>query len=886
MKILLLDGNSLAYRAFFALPTDMATATGQVTNSVYGFSTMLINLMKEQRPDGVAVVFDRKEKTFRHEVAPEYKAQREAQPDILYQQIDLIKELLDALGIVRLELAGYEGDDILATLVDQAVQFHNEIVVVTGDRDSYQLVQDPYVKVLYNKRGVSDYALYDEAGIRERTGVTPALYPLYAALRGDPSDNLDGVPGVGEKTAAKLINKYVSLEAVFDAADEQTPKLAESLRMSRERVMRNAQLMWLRRDVPVEVDVTNLVPRPDLVRVRSIFNELEFKTMFPRANEVFGRFALAPVDEHNETAKSSIAVSIRRFKSREEFTAFCDGLPLVSRRTVLAAWSGAEKSPDLVGLAVVEDAHNGTVAWVDVRHLRPEDLLRLAPLATHDAKALQRWSLAHTGQSFSVVFDTAIAAYLLDPQDGRREVAAVISQYGGTALMNADSTPDGQLSFSDTDNMEEGVCAEALALDVVTTHLAEALESQGATSLFNEIELPLIPVLARMEHVGIGVDRLKLEHIVDHLNGEVALLTTQLHALAGHDFNLNSPNQLRKILFEDRKLSPGKKTKTGYSTDAATLEKIRDQWPEFIGPLLRYRELEKLRSTYGVGLLEAIGPDERIHATFNQMVARTGRLSSDAPNLHNIPVRSDEGRVFREVFVPSTGCALLVADYNQIELRCIAHLANDPGLIAAFTKGEDIHTSTAARVFAVEPSSVTHQMRSQAKMVSYGLAYGMEAYGLSQRLGIAVDEASVILDSYFAAFPNVRQYMDDAVEEARKRGFTETLFGRRRPIPELNSSNFRIRQVGERQAMNAAIQGLAADIFKVALVRLQDRLDEERLTSRIILQVHDEIIVEAPADEHDQVERIVLDTMRGATELRVPLEVNLAWGSSWAAAKN
>jgi DNA polymerase-1 len=691
---------------------------------------------------------------------------------------------------------------------------------------------------------------------------------------------------VGEKTAAKLINKYASLEAVFDAADEQTPKLAESLRMSRERVMRNAQLMWLRRDVPVEVDVTNLVPRPDLVRVRSIFNELEFKTMFPRANEVFGRFALAPVDEHNETAKSSIAVSIRRFKSREEFTAFCDGLPLVSRRTVLAAWSGAEKSPDLVGLAVVEDAHNGTVAWVDVRHLRPEDLLRLAPLATHDAKALQRWSLAHTGQSFSVVFDTAIAAYLLDPQDGRREVAAVISQYGGTALMNADSTPDGQLSFSDTDNMEEGVCAEALALDVVTTHLAEALESQGATSLFNEIELPLIPVLARMEHVGIGVDRLKLEHIVDHLNGEVALLTTQLHALAGHDFNLNSPNQLRKILFEDRKLSPGKKTKTGYSTDAATLEKIRDQWPEFIGPLLRYRELEKLRSTYGVGLLEAIGPDERIHATFNQMVARTGRLSSDAPNLHNIPVRSDEGRVFREVFVPSTGCALLVADYNQIELRCIAHLANDPGLIAAFTKGEDIHTSTAARVFAVEPSSVTHQMRSQAKMVSYGLAYGMEAYGLSQRLGIAVDEASVILDSYFAAFPNVRQYMDDAVEEARKRGFTETLFGRRRPIPELNSSNFRIRQVGERQAMNAAIQGLAADIFKVALVRLQDRLDEERLTSRIILQVHDEIIVEAPADEHDQVERIVLDTMRGATELRVPLEVNLAWGSSWAAAKN
>jgi DNA polymerase-1 len=367
---------------------------------------------------------------------------------------------------------------------------------------------------------------------------------------------------------------------------------------------------------------------------------------------------------------------------------------------------------------------------------------------------------------------------------------------------------------------------------------------------------------------------------------EVAKLTEELHALAGREFNLNSPTQLRTILFEERKLSPGKKTKTGYSTDAATLEKIRDQWPEFIDPLLRYRELEKLRSTYGVGLLEAISADGRIHATFNQMVARTGRLSSDAPNLHNIPVRSEEGRVFREAFVPAPGCEMLVADYNQIELRCIAHLADDPGLIGAFTKGEDIHTSTAARVFGVDAKDVTHEMRSQAKMVSYGLAYGMEAYGLSQRLGIAVDEASSILESYFAAFPNVRRYMDGAVEEARSRGYTETLFGRRRPIPELNSSNFRIRQVGERQAMNAAIQGLAADIFKVALVRVQQRIDEAGLTSRIILQVHDEIIVESPLDEHEQAESIVVETMKGAADLRVPLEVNFAWGSSWAAAKS
>ncbi|MHB1089714.1 MAG: DNA polymerase, partial [Ilumatobacteraceae bacterium] len=409
--------------------------------------------------------------------------------------------------------------------------------------------------------------------------------------------------------------------------------------------------------------------------------------------------------------------------------------------------------------------------------------------------------------------------------------------------------------------------------------------SQGVEKLYREVELPLVRVLARMEHVGVGADLEQLRAINIHLKNEVKRLTAELYQIAGTSFNLNSPKQLSEILYTGKGLTPPRKTKTGYSTDATTLETLRAQWPEFIEPLLRYREFEKLRSTYGEGLIQAVSSDGRIHATFNQTVARTGRLSSDQPNLHNIPVRSEEGRVFRKAFVPSAGHVLLVADYNQIELRCIAHLANDPGLIDAFINGVDIHTATAASVFGVQPNDVTYEQRSQAKMVSYGLAYGMEAYGLSQRLGIGVTEASAILDAYFLAFPNVKKYMDATVAEARKRGYTETMFGRRRPIPELQSANFRIRQSGERQAMNAGIQGLAADIFKIALVRIDRELEAAQLSSRLILQVHDEVLVETLINEKSAVEKLVLDAMKSAATLVVPLEVNAAWGDSWASAK-
>ena len=890
-----LDGNSLAYRAFFALPEDMANASGQSTNAVFGFLTMLLNLAREHKPDGIVVVFDRPEPTFRHEAIPEYKAQRDKAPESLRQQMGIIRELLDVLGITWLEMAGFEGDDIIATMAAAAERDRFDLLIVTGDRDSYQLVSDPHVRVLYNKRGVSEYAIYDEAGVKEKTGVTPAQYPDYAALRGDPSDNLDGVPGVGEKTAAKLINQYGSIDGVIAAAAEQTPKLAANLAEHGERVKRNAGMMVLRRDVPVEPDYPNLSPWPDLQAARRLFEFLEFRTMPKRLQDVVterGWRTRGDADSPASASTDGVGAGFPELQMEEpapgDVAQVVSGLP---EAVLAAAWEGDAGRSALVGVAVVLDAAAGRVAWVPASAVTTGPVgVALAghgAVVVHDAKPLMRSLLPHGIDLRGLVLDTQIAAYLVDPARGGFSLADVSRDHLGVV-------PEG--STESSDQLDFGGAGESVALScassaLVTAHLAPLMRDRLAaidnTALYEDIENPLVRVLARMEHLGIEVDTDALGAVRDRLQEEATRLTEGLYGVVGRRFNLNSPAQLREILFEERGLTPGKKTKTGFSTDAATLERLRDEWPEFIEPLLRYREVEKLRSTYGEGLLAEVDPrDSRIHATFNQTVARTGRLSSDRPNLHNIPVRSDEGRVFRTAFVARDGCELMVADYNQIELRCIAHLAADPGLISAFNAGEDIHRATAARVFGVDPAKVSADQRAKAKMVSYGLAYGMEAYGLSQRLAIPVPEAAAILDSYFAAFPNVRAYMDDAVHEARQRQYTETLFKRRRPIPELLSDNFRIRQAGERQAMNAAIQGLAADIFKIALVRIDRRLESEGLSARLVLQVHDEVLVESPVAEHDAVNEAVLAEMRGAAELSVPLEVNAAWGRTWADAKS
>ncbi|HYI63186.1 MAG TPA: DNA polymerase I [Acidimicrobiales bacterium] len=902
MALMLIDGNSLIYRAFFALPPDLTTVSGQVTNAVFGFTSMLVNLLRDHRPDGIVVAFDRPEPTFRHEMVPSYKAGRSEAPDILRQQFPLVRQVIDTLELPTLEQAGVEADDIIATLATRARDAGRDVLIVTGDRDAYQLVEDPHVKVLYNRRGVSDYVLYDEAGIEERTGVRPELYVLYAALRGDPSDNLPGVPGVGEKRAAGLINAHPDLDELFAHVGDQTPKLRENLAAHEAQVRSNAEMIVLRRDVQLDVELDDLVMGdPDTDEVKRLFEFLEFRSLWDRLVEALGS------DLGSLGSESTVLEAhVEEVDGEEAAVGRLAELAAVGDRPLAAAAAFAAAptwSSDPVGLALVVDAEAHEVLWLPAPLLRAErvraalaDTLSTRPVAGHDAKPLLRW-LARTDPAqrlatevTHLALDTALAAYLLDPAEGRYDLDPLLARYAHASLArDDDEVPDGQLAFGheevDLDaQAARAACRTALGVAHLVEPLMEVLDAQRLRMLHDGIEAPMVGVLADMEIVGVGVDRDGLTAISARMRAEVERLQEAIWADAGMEFKVNSTPQLREVLFDKLGLAPQRKTKTGYSTAAQSLEKLRGQHP-IIDNLLAYREVEKLRSTYGEGLLAEIGPDGRIHATFNQTVARTGRLSSDAPNLHNIPVRSEQGRAFRTVFVPAPGCQLLVADYNQIELRCIAHLADDPGLIAAFTGGEDIHTSTAARIFSVDPDAVTSTQRAKAKMVSYGLAYGMEAYGLSQRLSISVEEARAFLNAYFEAFPAVKDYMDRTVAEARGRGYTETLFGRRRPIPELLSGNRGIRMAGERQAMNAGIQGLAADIFKVALVRLDAALAAREAESRLILQVHDEVILEVPPEEQDDIGPLTTEVMRTAADLRVPLEVNLAFGASWAEAK-
>ncbi|MEY2469912.1 MAG: polymerase, partial [Actinomycetota bacterium] len=795
------------------------------------------------------------------------------------------------------ELAGFEADDCLATLATMGRDRGDDIIIVTGDRDAYQLVEDPHVRVLYNKRGVSDYALYDEAGIEARTGVHPTKYVEYASLRGDPSDNLPGVPGVGEKTAAKLNNTYGGIDGIFEHLDELTPKLRENLAAAEDSVRANAEVIPLIRDVELP-EITDVEWGGwDETQVRDLFAFLEFRTMIDRLLEAFGADGRggAPTNATAEPmapAASGFDVSVAIAAATKDVVALAK--TLTSGAVVVGAWEGRPGRSPLTGIALCEPTAQDAATWI------PADVLTDAKAAAaldelfakdgsvtaSDAKTLMRSLAAYSIDVRGLGLDAEIAAYLVDPSQSSYDLNELVLRYLGITIdAAADASSQGQLLLEDAGPTTADVAGKrAVALARLSAPLSAALEARGLSKLYDEIERPLVRVLARMEIAGIAVDRAWLDELTASLTKQVGELEAEIHELAGGPFKVNSTPQLREVLFDKLGLNPSKRTKTGFSTDAASLEKLIDQHP-IIAKLLRWREVEKLRNTYGEALAAEIAPDGRIHASFNQTVARTGRLSSESPNLHNIPVRSDEGRQFRRAFVAPKGCRLLVADYNQIELRVIAHLSADPGLTEAFKNGDDIHATTAARIYSVEPGDVTTAQRSKAKMVSYGLAYGMESYGLAQRLGIPVDEASVILNAYFVAFPAVKAYMDQSVAEARDRGYTETLFGRRRPIPELSSPNFRIRQAGERQAMNAGIQGLAADIFKVALVALDRELDAQELSARVVLQVHDEIVLEVPKKEEAAAEAATRKAMCGAAQLDVPLEVNVGWGDTWADAK-
>jgi DNA polymerase-1 len=898
--LLLLDGMSLAFRAYYALPDTLATKSGVVTNAAHGFTSMLQYLIREQKPSAVAVAFDAPGDTFRDEMLEDYKAGRAATPWLLPAQFDIIREIMDALAIPVIEAPGFEADDVIATLATQAAERGCEVVIVTGDRDSYQLVQDPYIRVLYNKRGVSDYTLYDEAGIQERTGVTPDKYVLLAALRGDPSDNLPGIPGVGEKTAAKLINKYGDLDGVFSHVAEQTPKLRQNLEENEHLARSNARLIPLVRDVPLDVDVGELeLGGWDPARAEATFEEYEMKTVWQRLVELLDAGALgeplagtvprsrveAATAGDEEPAPAPLEVRDVALPTTAAEAAKQLGELGQGQLAVAGRWNGMPGRSDLVALLLLatEGEEAGLGVLVTAEQLATASVakklttLLAQPVLGHNVKELMRSLLPLGIDVTGLEMDTGVAAYLLDASTGEYQLQQLREQTGQLSLEIVDA---GETAA----DLAKDAAGEAADVFAMAHSFRTRLTADDMVKLHDEIERPLVRVLAKMEVAGIAVDRNELQSIADELKESAATLQDEVQKIAGHEFNVNSTPQLRTVLFDELGLTPGKKTKTGYSTDAQTLEKMRDDHP-IIETLLNYREVEKLRSTYGESLLAEVQDDGRIHASFGQTVARTGRISSDRPNLHNIPVRSDLGKQFRKAFVPGGGSTFLVADYDQVELRCIAHLSQDPGLIDAMTSGADVHRTVAAAVYGIPVEEVTHTQREFCKMVSYGLAYGMEAYGLSQRLGVAVEEAAAIMESYFGAFPLVKQYMDDTVAEAKIRGYTRTMFGRMRPLPDLHAANYRVRQAAERQAMNAGIQGLAADIFKLALVRLDRDIEEAKLESRLVLQVHDEVIVEVAKGEEEDVIRRTESALTGAADLNVPLTVSMATGSSWAGAK-
>ncbi|MEU3994940.1 DNA polymerase I [Streptomyces fungicidicus] len=888
-RLMLMDGHSLAYRAFFALPAEnFTTATGQPTNAIYGFASMLANTLRDESPTHFAVAFDVSRKTWRSEEFTEYKANRSKTPDEFKGQVELIGELLDAMHAQRFAVEGFEADDVIATLATQAEAEGFEVLIVTGDRDSFQLVSE-HTTVLYPTKGVSELTRFTPEKVFEKYGLTPAQYPDFAALRGDPSDNLPGIPGVGEKTAAKWINQFGSFAELVERVDEVKGKAGQNLRDHLESVKLNRRLTELERRVELSQGVLALERAAyDRKAVAMILDTLEIRN--PSLRE-----RLFAVDPGAEEAEATPVVT--------------EGVELdgtVLGTGELTAWLG-EHGTGPLGVATVGTWALGTgsvaeialataagpAAWFDPSQLDEADERALTawladperPKVFHNAKGAMRVFAEHGWTIEGVTMDTALAAYLVKP--GRRsfDLDALSLEYLHRELAPA-AAPDGQLAFGADDGAE----AEALMVQArAILDLGEAFEGRlaevGAADLLRDMELPTSALLARMERHGIAADREHLQAMEQMFAGAVQQAVKEAHAAAGHEFNLGSPKQLQEVLFGELALPKTKKTKTGYTTDADALAWLATQTDnELPVIMLRHREQAKLRVTVE-GLIKTIAADGRIHTTFNQTVAATGRLSSTDPNLQNIPVRTDEGRAIRRGFVVGEGFeSLLTADYSQIELRVMAHLSEDAGLTEAFTSGEDLHTTAAAQVFSVEQSAVDAEMRRKIKAMSYGLAYGLSAFGLSQQLNIEAAEARALMDAYFERFGGVRDYLRRVVDEARATGYTATLFGRRRYLPDLNSDNRQRREAAERMALNAPIQGTAADIVKIAMLNVDRALREADLRSRMLLQVHDEIVLELAPGERAAVEELVRREMSTAVELRVPLGVSVGAGPDWESA--
>lgn len=878
-RLMLIDGHSMAFRAFYALPAEnFSTSGGQATNAVYGFLSMLSSLLVEEKPTHVAVAFDVGRQTFRTEMFPEYKAQREAAPPEFKGQVEIIKEVLETLGITTLEKENFEADDIIATLATAAGPLGFDTYIVTGDRDSFQLVNES-TTVLYPMRGVSVLHRFTPEAVEEKYGLTPVQYPDFAALRGDPSDNLPNIPGVGEKTATKWIVQYGNLDSLLAHADEIKGKAGNSFRERLDQVRMNRTLTEMIKDLELPYAPDQLERKPtDASAIASKFDELEFGSNL-RDRVIHAVDAQGNVSEESEEDKPEVVIDHEKLAS---WLATRAGQSLA----LYVRGHGSPASGDAESAAIVDKQFHAVA--LDFGDLDADDDQAFAqwiasdsPKYLHEAKAVFHM-LAGRGYTLNgIEHDTAIAGYLLRPGQRTYDLKDLYQRHLQRQL-GGGSSESGQLSLLDAPDAQELVDS-AVAILELSKSLTAQLQAIDAYELYREMELPLVGVLARMEATGICVDVATLREQRDIFVEQVKEEESAARELAGDEtLNLSSPKQLQVVLFDTLGLPKTKKTKTGYSTAAKEIESLAVKNPHpFLDHLLAHREFQKMKTTLD-GLIKAVGDDGRIHTTFNQTVASTGRLSSTEPNLQNIPVRTPAGRKIRSAFVVGQGYkSLLTADYSQIEMRVMAHLSEDPGLIEAYQTGEDLHNFVGSKVFDVPVDQVTPELRRRVKAMSYGLVYGLSAFGLSQQLNIPAGEAKVIMESYFERFGGVKRYLDQVVEQARKDGFTSTLFGRRRYLPELSSDNRVARENAERAALNAPIQGTAADIIKIAMLRVDARLTAENCQSRVLLQVHDELVLEVASGEQEKVQQLVEEEMDTAISLRVPLEVSAGVGTNW-----
>ena len=876
MKLMVLDGNSIINRAYYGV-RPLTTRDGFFTHAIFGFLTMLGRLLDEEKPEALCVAFDRREPTFRHLEYEGYKATRHAMPEELAMQMPVLKDVLDAMNIPRYELAGFEADDLIGTISRKCESAGWDCVVATGDKDSLQLVTEhTTVKLISTRMGQTTTKDMTPESFREVYGFAPIHIVDLKALMGDASDNIPGVPGVGEKTAMALIQKYQSIDEIYRLLPdiEAKPNVIKSARQS-------FHLATIVTDAPLEFSPQDNLRKAPSDALYPLFMKLEFTKLIDK----YGLKPPADIPAAEEPV--DLTVTAEAVTTVEKAKEYLSLFRKAEHVTLLAL-------PDLSGVIVDFVAGESTAVSAEFYFSRYEGdwnaLLRALfsddiKKVSHNVKDLQRTLLENDLPIEGFIFDTALAGYLLDATAGKYDIASLFAAYFHQTLAEPKHLdPDAFSMLGDTAEAETAFHVYTSAVDALYEAFAPELEKRELHELYYEVELPLCAVLARMEHAGMRVDANALAAFGSEMEVQLKTLEQHIYEEAGGPFNINSPKQLGEVLFERLQLPHGKKTKTGWSTNADVLEKLRWENP-IVEEVLQYRQYAKFRSTYCDGLLKVIAPDGRIHTSFQMTVTATGRLSSTEPNLQNIPTRTQLGSEFRRMFVPASGCVLVDADYSQIELRLLAHIADDEAMKQAFLTGEDIHTVTAAQVFGVPTDQVTKQMRSHAKAVNFGIVYGISAFSLAQDIGVPVYEAKEYIETYFERFPGIRRYMDEVVAQAKERGYVETLMHRRRALPELAASNFNTRSFGERVARNMPIQGTAADVIKLAMVRVDERLHKENLKAKLILQVHDELIVECPEEEKETVARLLTEEMEGAVHLSVPLTAEAHWGMNWLEAK-